>query len=129
MVSGGALGGPREFEEVDRELIVDLIKTGLACANAREKAPFRARPCPGRGAQGEEVAKCYVLLMTPRARPVAVAASTRVKLAAEDERRLLVAVEHAARGETLKLTPEETARYYATGELPERVERWAASRE
>jgi hypothetical protein len=58
-----------------------------------------------------------------------VAASTRVKLVAEDERRLLVAVEHAARGETLKLTPEETERYYTTGELPERVERWAASRE
>jgi hypothetical protein len=35
--------------------------------------------------------------------------------------------EHAARGETMKLTPEETARYCATGELPERVRRWTAS--
>jgi len=52
-----------------------------------------------------------------------------VKLAPEEERRLLDAVEHAAGGETIALTPEETARYCETGELPERVERWTASRD
>jgi hypothetical protein len=50
-----------------------------------------------------------------------------VKLEPADEQHLLRAVEHAARGETMKLTPEETARYCATGELPERVRRWTAS--
>jgi hypothetical protein len=66
--------------------------------------------------------------MTPRTRPTAAAACGRVKLSPEDERRLLDAVEHAAGGETLALTLEETARYCETGELPERVERWAAPR-
>jgi hypothetical protein len=67
--------------------------------------------------------------MAPRTRPTVAAASAQVKLAPEDERRLLAAVEHAARGETLALTAEETARYCETGELPERVARWTASRD
>jgi hypothetical protein len=65
--------------------------------------------------------------MAPRTRPAVAAASARVKLAPKDERHLLAAVEHAARGETLALTPEETVRYCETGELPERVARWTAS--
>jgi hypothetical protein len=52
----------------------------------------------------------------------------RVKLAPDDERRLLEAVQHAADGESIALTPEETRAYCETGELPERVKRWAASR-
>ena len=43
-----------------------------------------------------------------------------MKPAPEDERRLLDAVEHAVRGETLALTLEETVRYCETGELPDR---------
>jgi hypothetical protein len=69
----------------------------------------------------------YVLRMTPRARSLPAAACERVKLDPADEPHLLRAVEHAARGETMKLTPEETAHYCATGELPERVRRWTAS--
>jgi hypothetical protein len=67
--------------------------------------------------------------MAPRTRPTVAAASAQVKLAPEDETRLLAAVEHAALGETLALTAEETARYCGTGELPERVTRWTASRD
>jgi hypothetical protein len=33
----------------------------------------------------------------------------------------------ALRGETIALTREEADHYYETGELPERVERWAES--
>ena len=62
----------------------------------------------------------------PRAIRIALVLTTAVP---EDKRRLLDAVEHAARGETLALTPEETARYCETGELPERVARWTASRD
>lgn len=68
--------------------------------------------------------------MAPRARLAGAATSSaRVNVAPGDARRLLDAAEHAARGETLTLTPEETARYCETGELPERVTRWAASRD
>jgi hypothetical protein len=67
--------------------------------------------------------------MAPRTRFTVAAKSARVKLTPEDERRLLDTVEHAARAETLALTPEETARYCETGKLPERVARWTASRD
>jgi hypothetical protein len=36
-------------------------------------------------------------------------------------------IEAALRGQTMALTREEAKHYYETGELPERVERWAAS--
>jgi hypothetical protein len=67
--------------------------------------------------------------MATRTRPTVASANAQVMLAPEDERRLLAAVEHAARGETLALTAEETARYCETGELPERMARWTASRD
>ena len=38
-------------------------------------------------------------------------------------------IEASDRGETMALTATEAERYYETGELPERIERWAASRE
>jgi hypothetical protein len=36
------------------------------------------------------------------------------------------ALEAAERGETMALTAAETEQYLDTGELPERIERWAA---
>jgi len=93
-----------------------------------------ARPDPGGGsiATPWPVALGSAMFpesMAPRTRPTVAAANGQVKLAPEDERRLLAAVEHAARGETLALTAEETARYCETGELPERVACWTASRD
>jgi hypothetical protein len=49
-------------------------------------------------------------------------------LSPEDEQRLVHAVQQAADGETIVLTEDETREYCETGVLPERVERWAASR-
>lgn len=37
-------------------------------------------------------------------------------------------IEASDRGDVMELTPEEAEHYYDTGELPERVELWAASR-
>jgi hypothetical protein len=37
-------------------------------------------------------------------------------------------IEASDRGDVMELTSEEAEHYYDTGELPERVERWAASR-
>ena len=65
------------------------------------------------------------VLMAPRSRaqlqPIAAKLSPEV---AADVR---AGAEAALRGETIALTHEEAEHYYETGELPERVERWAES--
>jgi hypothetical protein len=66
--------------------------------------------------------------MVPRTRqngPAPVAC----KLPAAVERLLREGIEASESDEAIALTPQEAEHYYATGELPERVERWAASRE
>ena len=99
-------------------------------ASGRPRYFFASSPLAPNGRPGRRLSAAlrFAQDMAPRTRPATVA-RTRVKVTPEDERRLLDAVEHAVRGETRALTPEETARYCETGELPERVERWAASRE
>jgi hypothetical protein len=52
-----------------------------------------------------------------------------VKLRPEVEARVRAGGEVSERGDVLELTPHEAEHYYETGELPERVARWAASRE
>jgi hypothetical protein len=60
--------------------------------------------------------------MTPRAR-------TKVtELPVEVERELRRSMAQADRGETLEITAEELDEACKTGDLPERVVRWAASR-
>jgi hypothetical protein len=59
--------------------------------------------------------------MAPRARP------QLVKLSPDVHRQVLEGVEQAERGELADLTPAEAEHYFETGELPERVELWAAS--
>jgi hypothetical protein len=54
---------------------------------------------------------------------------TEAKLPPEVEAEVRDALEAAERGETMALTAEETERYLETGELPERIERWAVSPE
>jgi hypothetical protein len=49
------------------------------------------------------------------------------KLSPEVERHLREALEGSERHGYAQLTVEETEHYLATGELPEHVERWAAS--
>ncbi len=63
--------------------------------------------------------------MAPRARPRPEPVET--KLPSDVEGDVRAGIEAALRGETITLTREEAERYYETGELPERVERWAAS--
>jgi hypothetical protein len=50
------------------------------------------------------------------------------ELSPEDEERLVHAAQQVVDGETIALTEDETRAYCETGVLPERVERWAASR-
>ena len=45
------------------------------------------------------------------------------------EAQVRAGIEASERGETMALTAAEAERYYETGQLPERIERWAASRE
>jgi hypothetical protein len=52
----------------------------------------------------------------------------RAELPRDVEAQVRAGIEACERGETMALTAEEAERYYETGELPERVERWAASR-
>jgi hypothetical protein len=60
--------------------------------------------------------------MTPRAR-------TRVaEFPVEVERELRRSIDQADRDETIELTAEELDESCKTGDLPERVVRWAASR-
>jgi len=53
----------------------------------------------------------------------------RAELPPDVEEKVRAAVEAALRGETMALTADEAEHYYRTGELPERVGRWAASPE
>jgi hypothetical protein len=54
---------------------------------------------------------------------------TEARLPPDVEVEVRQALEAAERGETMALTAEETEQYLETGELPERIERWAASPE
>jgi hypothetical protein len=63
--------------------------------------------------------------MAPRTRPSPE--PVEAKLPPEVEADVRAGIEAAMRGETIALTREEAEHYYETGELPERVERWAAS--
>jgi hypothetical protein len=58
-----------------------------------------------------------------------VLARPRMRPDPADELALLESIAEVARGETIELTEEEAEHFYATGELSERIERWAASRE
>ena len=60
--------------------------------------------------------------MTPRARP----RLTEPRLV-ELPPTVRVGIEEAARGEGVTLTIEELERWEESGELPERIEQWAAS--
>ena len=57
------------------------------------------------------------------------APSVHAKLPADVEAKVRAAILSAEGGETMALTAEEAEHYYETGELPERIERWAASPE
>jgi hypothetical protein len=63
--------------------------------------------------------------MAPRTRP-----KTPVVYATDpqDDQRIRKGIAASERGEVFELTPEELKRMGETGELPERFERWAASR-
>jgi hypothetical protein len=60
--------------------------------------------------------------MTPRAR------TKLTELSVEVERELRHSIDQADRGETIELTAEELDEGCKTGDLPERVVRWAESR-
>lgn len=66
--------------------------------------------------------------VTPRTRPRPTSEPVAVKLPPEVEARVRAGIEASERGDVLELTPQEAEHYYKTGELPERVTRWAASR-
>jgi hypothetical protein len=65
--------------------------------------------------------------MAPRTRLLRKPVEVNLPRAIEEEVR--DGVEACERGETLALTPAEAEHYYASGELPKRAWRWAASRE
>ena len=71
------------------------------------------------------VRRITMTTMTPgsRARPQPIVAKLSPEVAAD----VRAGAEAALRGETIALTREEAEHYYKTGELPERVERWAES--
>jgi hypothetical protein len=52
----------------------------------------------------------------------------RAELPKDVEDQVRAGIEASDRGDVMELTSEEAEHYYDTGELPERVERWAASR-
>jgi hypothetical protein len=61
--------------------------------------------------------------MAPRPRPTSPESTGVVELPAA----VRVGLEEAERGETIALTEAELDRWAETGELPERVDTWAAS--
>jgi hypothetical protein len=62
--------------------------------------------------------------MAPRTRPSPQA--VEAQLPPDVESKVRAALEAVERGETMALTAEEAEHYYETGELPQRIETWAA---
>lgn len=66
--------------------------------------------------------------MTPRTRP-RIAEPATADLPADVEELVRAGIEASLRADAMELTAEEAEHYFDTGELPERVERWAGSLE
>jgi hypothetical protein len=66
--------------------------------------------------------------MVPRARP-RIAEPVRADLPPDAEAQVRAGIEASLRDDAMALTADEAEHYYDTGELPERVERWAGSLE
>jgi hypothetical protein len=64
--------------------------------------------------------------MSLRSHPLPIE-PVQAELPPDVEAQLRAGIEACERGETMRLTAQEAEHYLETGELPERVERWAAS--